>query len=309
MQKTVLITGGTGMIGERLSQLLLEKGCIVRHLSRRRNVNAEFQTFFWDYEATEIDADALDGVHYVVHLAGANVAGSRWTNAYKKEIIDSRTKTTALLERVIEQQIREKTSKLEAFISASAVGIYGDTGSKIADETSEIGTTFLAKVCSAWEDSVQNITNLTVRTVVLRIGIVLSTKGGALQKLLPTYRVGVGTYFGNGSLFTPWIHIDDLCSMLIIAMENKNYTGIYNAVSPTMTTGKNLAKAVAIALNKPNSILIGVPKFILNLAMGEMSSMLFENSRVLPTRTIATGFQWKYADLAKAIEHLLENKT
>ncbi len=304
MQKTIVITGGTGLVGNRLSRLLAQKGYRVRHLSRRRNLNAVFPAYYWNYETNEIDDDALDGANYVLHLAGANVAGSLWTKKYKQEINDSRTKTTQLLQGLIQQ----KNLKLDAFIAASATGFYGETGSETVDETSQCGTTYLADVCRNWENSVQKIADLGIRTAYLRIGIVLSTQGGALQKLLPTYSLGVGSYFGNGAMFTSWIHLDDLCYLFIEAMENENYTGVYNAVAPAPTTSKELGKAVAIACNKPNALLIGAPSFALRLAMGEMSDILLGNNRVVPTRTAAHGFQWKYPDLVIAIADLIKNK-
>ncbi len=304
MQKTVVITGGTGLVGSRLSQLLKEKGYAVRHLSRRRNLNAAFPAYYWNYETNEIDKDALDGADYVLHLAGANVAGGLWTKKYKQEINDSRTKTTALLEALIQ----EKNIKLTAFIAASATGFYGETGAETADETTPSANTYLAEVCRNWEGSVQKIADMGVRTAFLRIGIVLSTQGGALQKLLPTYALGIGSYFGNGAMFTSWIHIDDLCYLFIEAMENENYTGSYNAVAPAPTTSKALGKAVAIATGKPNALLIGAPAPILRLAMGEMADMLLGNNRVVPTRTAQQGFQWKYPDLVTAIADLIKNK-
>lgn len=304
MQKTVLITGGTGLVGSRLSGILTEKGYKVRHLSRRRNLVAAFPAYYWNYETGEIDSDALDGVSYVLHLAGANVAGQLWTKAYKQEISDSRTKTTALLERLI----REKKPNLEAFISASAVGFYGETGATLTDESGKIGTTYLADVCKKWEDSAQNITNLGIRTAFLRIGIVLSTKGGALQKLLPTYHLGIGSYFGDGSMFTSWIHLDDLCHLFIEAMENKAYSGVYNAVAPTPTTSKAFGRSVGVALDKPNALLIGAPDFALRLGAGEMADMLLGNSRIIPKRTAEAGFRWQFAELAAAVRDLITHK-
>ncbi len=304
MQKTVLITGGTGLVGMRLSQLLQTKGYNVRHLSRSRNLNAVFPAYAWNYEKGEIDADAFADVSYVLHLAGANVAGSRWTARYKQEIIDSRVKTTALLERVI----REQNIRLEGFISASATGYYGNTLDKTVDENTSKGSDFLADVCNKWENSVSKLADLRIRTVCVRIGIVLSMQGGALQKLLPTYHAGIGSYFGDGRMYVSWIHIDDLCRFFIETMENNAYQGAYNAVAPTPTTSKELGKAVAIAVEKPNALLIGAPAFALRLAMGEMAGVLLSSSRVLPLRSAAEGFEWHYPDLIEAIKDLLKNK-
>ena len=304
MQKTVLITGGTGLVGSRLSALLTAKGYAVRHLSRRRNLAAQYPAYAWSYQEGIIDADALEGVQYIVHLAGANVAGKTWTAAYKKEIIDSRTATAALLAKAI----RDQNINLTAFVSASATGYYGDTGAHRTDETAPLAHTFLATVCQAWEASLTPITQSGVRTAILRIGIVLSTHGGALSKLLPTYRIGVGSYFGDGTNYTAWVHIDDLCAMFCTALENANWQGVYNAVAPEPLTGKAFGQQVGAALGSPNALLIGAPAFALRLAMGEMADMLLGSSCIVPTRTLAAGFEYQFADLSVAVADLVKRK-
>jgi uncharacterized protein (TIGR01777 family) len=267
-------------------------------------LNGEFPAYFWNYETDEIDANAFENVNYVLHLAGANVAGQGWTKKYKQEIVDSRVKTTALLERAI----RENNVCLDGFIAASATGCYGNTGDAIADEGTEIGNSFLANVCRMWENSASQLADLPIRVVCVRIGIVLSTQGGALQKLLPSYRLGIGSYFGDGKMHVSWIHLDDLCRFFIEAMENSNYQGTYNAVAPTPTTSKELGRAVAVAVGKPNSLLISAPAFALRLGMGEMAEILLSSSRILPKRTAAAGFEWHYPDLVSAITDLLRSR-
>jgi uncharacterized protein len=304
MQKTVLITGGTGLVGTRLSAMLTEKGYAVRHLSRSRNLAATYPAYAWNYQNGTIDPDALTGANYVIHLAGANVAGKTWTAAYKQEILESRTATTALLA----QAIAAQNIDLQGFISASAIGYYGDTGDTPTDENGSVGQTFLANISQKWENSSLPIAQSGIRTVHLRIGIVLSTHGGALQKLLPTYKIGVGSYFGNGKLYTAWIHIDDLCAMLITAMENENWRGAYNAVAPEALTGKDFGQQVGAALGWQNALLVGAPAFALKLAMGEMADMLLCSSRIVPTRAVAAGFQFQFADLVPAVTDLVQRK-
>ena len=302
--QTVLITGGTGLVGTRLTVLLQQKGYAVRYLSRRRNLTAAVPAYAWDYTKNEIDEDALEGVSHIIHLAGANVAGALWTAAYKQEIIDSRVATTALLERAI----RNRKPALKSFVAASAVGYYGNVGDTKTDETGAAASTFLGEVCVKWEESVQKIANTGVRTSFLRIGIVFSTKGGALQKLLPTYRFGIGSYFGDGTMYTPWIHLDDLCAMFVAAMENETWQGVYNACVPEPITSRAVGKAVAVATGKPNALLMPAPEFALRLAPGGMADMLLCSSRIVPKRAVAAGFQFQFTDASVAIKDLLDRK-
>jgi uncharacterized protein len=300
--KTVLITGGTGLVGSRLTAILQAKGYAVRYLSRRRNLTAAVPAYAWDYTKNEIDEDAVVGVSHIIHLAGANVAGALWTAAYKQEIIDSRVATTALLARAIQNQ----QPTIESFVAASAVGYYGDVGSTKTDETGSAAHSFLGDVCVKWEQSVQKIANTGIRTNFLRIGIVLSTQGGALQKLLPTYSFGIGSYFGNGEMFTPWIHLDDLCAMFITAMENDTWQGVYNACAPEAITSRALGKAVGIATSKPNALLLPAPAFALRFAPGGMGDMLLCSSRIVPKRALAAGFVFQFTDASVAIKDLLD---
>lgn len=302
--QTVLITGGTGLVGSRLTTILQAKGYAVRYLSRRRNLNAAVPAYAWDYTKGEIDEDALEGVSHIIHLAGANVAGALWTAAYKQEIIDSRTATTALLA----QAIKSRKPALKSVVAASAVGYYGDTGTTKTDETGKAAATFLGEVCVKWEESVQQIADMGVRTAFMRIGIVLSTKGGALQKLLPTYTFGIGSYFGNGEMYTPWIHLDDLCEMLLTAMENSTWQGVYNACASEPITSKALGRAVAVACGKPSALLFSAPEFALRIAPGGMAAMFLCSSRTVPTRALAAGFQFRFVEASVAIKDLLDKK-
>jgi uncharacterized protein (TIGR01777 family) len=215
--QTVLITGGTGLVGERMSGLLKNKGYHVIHLSRTRNLDAKYPAYHWDINQQEIDEEAVTQADYIVHLAGANVAGGIWTKKRKQIILDSRVKSAELL-----QQTIEKTGhKPKAVICASASGYYADLGDKILDESAKKGDGFLSEVVEKWENANDGFHNLGIRTVKLRIGIVLSTRGGALQKMLPSYKVRVGTYFGSGEQYYSWIHLDDLCEMFVHAIENE----------------------------------------------------------------------------------------
>lgn len=298
----ILITGGTGLIGMRLSALLQSQGYEVRHLSRRARKDATFPAYAWDVQAQQLDADALDGVQAVIHLAGEGIADSRWTEKRRKQILDSRTQSSALLARAIAENSHRH--QIKTVVCASAIGFYGDTGDKIVDETAAAGSDFMAEVCRAWEESSQPLRALSLRCPIARIGIVLSTKGGALAKMLPSYRLRIGTYFGNGRQFYSWIHIDDACRALQFCLENPQASGTYNLVAPEAVSNYDLARAIASAMDK-KCLLLPVPRFALRLALGEMSSVVTTSTRVAPAALMRDGFQFQHADLLPALRDLL----
>ena len=194
MKGTVLICGGTGLVGSRLSELLSENGYNVRHLSRKKDLNAKFPAYQWDTKSEYIDPQAMQNVDYVINLAGAGIADKRWSGARKKLIIRSRVETTLLLKKYIQSG----ELQLKAFLSASAIGYYGNTGEVLVDENATPGEGFLTESVLAWENSIEEVAKTGVRTVTVRVGIVLSTEGGALPELMQTFPLRVGAYFGNG---------------------------------------------------------------------------------------------------------------
>lgn len=303
MKKTVLITGGTGLVGNRLSYLLTKKGYKVIHLSRNRNLSATYPAFQWNIEKGEIDESALIQADYIVTLAGAGIADKRWTKNRKRLIINSRVKGIQLLKKeLVAKNIRPK-----AIIGASAIGFYGNSGQMEVDETSNSGNDFLAESVRAWESSYKGFDELDIRLPIIRIGIILSTLGGALSKMLPTYKVGVGTYFGNGQQIYSWVHIDDLCKMFIHAIEDEQIDGIYNGVSPNPVSNKTMAIDIGKALNKL-TLPLPAPAYAMKLALGEMSAVVLNSNNVSAQKMIDTGFKYDYPELIPALKDILKEK-
>lgn len=301
MPKTILITGGTGLVGTRLTEILQSKNYTVKYLSRSSGIKNGIESFQWDINAGTVDEKAFENVNSIIHLAGAGVADKKWTPQRKKEILDSRTKSTQLIKSTLEKI----DHKVENFISASAIGYYGwDTGGVWVKEGSRFGDDFLATVTKAWEEEVDAIETLGIRTAKLRIGIVFSEKGAALYELSKPIKYGVGAPLGSGDQYMSWIHIDDLCEMFIYAVENKDVKGVFNAVGPNPETNKTITKAVAQVLGKP-CFLPNVPGFILKIILGKRAAMVLGGSRVSSEKIQSVGFNFKFPELKKALEDLL----
>tara|TARA_B100000787_G_scaffold162672_1_gene143652 strand:- start:51853 stop:52791 length:939 start_codon:yes stop_codon:yes gene_type:complete len=295
--KRVLITGGTGLIGKRLSFLLKSKGYEVRILSRREQPDGEYKTFIWNIKDLSINDNAFKDLEFIIHLAGAGIADKRWSKKRKKEIINSRVESTNLLYNTIK---RLKTP-LKGFISASATGYYGSTTTKtIFKETDKAGTDFLGKVCRLWEKSIFKFKEDKIRTVALRTGIVLSKNGGALKKM----RTPVITPLGDGKQHMPWIHIDDLCELYIKAIEDDRFEGAFNAISSDHQSNISFSKAVAKIYKYP-FLSIGAPKFILRFVFGEMSTIILNGSRISANKIKQTGFKFKFNNLNDALKNLI----
>ncbi len=297
----ILITGGTGMIGHRLTELLLAKGHKVSYLSRKKEKMPKVEVFQWDIQKGYIEEGALEAADYVVHLAGAGIADKRWTDERKKEIIDSRIQPIEL----INSYLQKNNIQLKGFISASAIGIYGgDTGDVRLDENSELGNDFLAECTKLWEIHAKKVTN-TARIVSIRIGIVLSEKGGALPKLVQPIRLGFGAALGSGKQFMSWIHVDDLCEIFVKALEDDTMQGPYNAVAPNPVTNQEMTSVAAQVLKKP-LWLPNVPIFALKLVFGEMGIVVTGGNFVLNKRlSKETDFQYKFINIKEALNDLL----
>lgn len=298
----ILITGGTGMIGHRLTELLLAKGHKVSYLSRKKEKLPNVEVFQWDIQKGYIEEGALEKTDYVVHLAGAGIADKRWTDERKKEIIDSRIQPIEL----INKYLQEKNIQLKGFISASAIGIYGgDTGNIKLDESSVLGNDFLAECTKLWEIHAKKVTN-AARIVSVRIGIVLSEKGGALPKLVQPIRFGFGAALGNGKQFMSWIHVDDLCGVFLKAIEDEKMQGAYNAVASNPVTNQEMTSVAAEVLKKP-LWLPNIPIFALKLVFGEMGIVISGGNFVLNKRlSQETNFQYKFTNIKDALKDLLE---
>lgn len=301
---TILIGGGTGLIGQRLCKLLTEHNHEVRLLSRSVDSNSPYQIFKWDPIAGQIDEKALDGVDTIINIAGAGIADKAWTAKRKKLIIDSRVKGNELLAATL----AANNQKVKAFISASAVGYYGDRGNEKLTESAAPGNDgFLSESCMLWEASAQKAIPVTDRLAVIRIGVVLSTKGGALEKMLIPFNFGVGNYFGDGTAYMSWVHIEDISRLFVKAVEDAKMEGTYNGVSPEAVTGKRMAEAIKEAKGS-FALIMPVPEFALKVAMGERVAMLTDSANVIPQETQAAGFTFKYPQLVPALKNILKEK-
>lgn len=297
----ILITGGSGLIGKRLSKLLLEKGYDIAHLSRNPKSNAEYPIYHWNPDSGEIAPEAIEGTTHIIHLAGENVSAGRWSESRKKRIISSRVDTIALLLKKFEGK------KLKAFISASGISYYGTvTSDQIFIETDPFGTDFLANVSVQWEKTIEKFNSAAERTVMVRTGVVLSNQGGALEKLVKPIKMGIGSPLGNGKQYVPWIHIDDICRMYLHIIQNEKINGAFNAVSSEHVTNAGLTKKIAGQLKKklwaPN-----VPAFVLKALFGEMAQIILEGSRISNDKIKQTGFVFHYDRLDDTLENLLKN--
>lgn len=299
----VLITGATGLVGHELIKILLQNGILVNFLttSRKKIANeSNYKGFYWDPTIGEINENAFDEVDVVIHLAGATVA-KRWTNSYKQEILDSRVETTRLLYNTLDKINNQVTQ----IISASAIGIYPDSLTKVYHETDlEVDSSFLGNVVKQWEEEVDEFEKLNILVSKIRIGLVLAKKGGALQEMVKPIKIGVGAPFGSGEHYQSWIHIHDLTAIFYHVIEHKR-AGIYNGVTPYPVTNEILTKAIAKTLDKP-LFLPNIPQFVMKLLLGEMHQLLFSSQNVSSRKLLDENFQFKYASLDKALDNLLK---
>jgi uncharacterized protein (TIGR01777 family) len=293
----ILITGASGLVGTRLTQLLLERGHEVSHLGRSKK-SGRVKSFEWDVNASSIEPDALQNIDGVVHLAGAGIADERWSKKRKREILESRTKSTAL----IVQKLNEGNNTVKALVSASAIGYYGMTLEATEfTEASEPGTGFLADVVTAWEHEADRLVNK--RLVKIRIGVVLSKNDGALTEIAKPVRLGFGAPLGTGNQYVSWIHLDDLCAMFVKAVEDESMQGPYNATADAVTN-RELTKAIAKTLHRP-LWLPAVPAFALKIFLGEMGDLVLYGSNVTSNKIRQAGFSFKFETLEKALNNLL----
>lgn len=303
---SVLITGGTGLVGTAVKSLLEHKGYEVVLLTRSKTpIKGQAH---WDINAGTIDSAAIAAADYIIHLAGAGVADKRWSTARKQEILDSRTKSSALLVKALQ----ETPNKVKAVISASAIGWYGPDNNDIAPqgfvETDPSYPDFLGTTCAAWEASIEPVTNntsgLQKRLVCLRTGIVLSKNGGALKEFLKPLAVRMAAVLGNGKQMISWIDIRDLAKMFVYALENENMSGSYNAVAPAPVSNKTLTQTLAKVLYGKFYITTYVPSFVLKIMLGEMSIEVLKSTTVSAQKIIDAGFVFDYPSISKSLSTL-----
>ena len=305
----VLITGGTGLVGTAVKNLLLQKGYEVVLLTRSTLSKEGYA--HWDINAGTIDATAIAGADYIIHLAGAGVADKRWSVARKQEILDSRTKSSALLVKALQ----ETPNKVKAVISASAIGWYGPDNTNggnnnIASqgfvETDPSYPDFLGTTCAAWEASIEPVTSpgLQKRLVCLRTGIVLSKHGGALKEFLKPLAVRMAAVLGNGKQMISWIDVRDLAKMFVYAIEHENISGSYNAVAPSPVSNKTLTKTLASVLYGKFYITTYVPSVVLKIMLGEMSIEVLKSTTVSAQKIQDAGFVFDYPEITKSLSSL-----
>lgn len=300
MAGKILITGGSGLIGTRLTEMLLDLGYEVAHLSRNCSKFAKYKTFRWNPAAKTMDPAALHSADYIVNLAGASVANGKWTDKRKQEILDSRVHSIQTLL----EYLPKTPNSVKAFISASAIGIYGNSGDRlVAEESNYAENDFLAEVCQQWEKAAWQANDLNLRTVIFRIGIVLSPAGGALPQMAKPIKFMAGAPLGSGKQYMSWIHLDDLCRLFIATIEEPKFEAVYNAVAPHAVTNEEFTRTLAGVLHKPLTGL-KVPAFGLKLLMGEMSGIVLGGSRVSANKVLQTGFTFEYNYLDEALESI-----
>jgi uncharacterized protein len=295
----VIITGGTGLVGKALVSLLAKDGYETAILTRHPAKSNEYQ---WDIEKSYIDPHVLEGAGHIIHLAGASVADMPWTAVRKKEIINSRVRSAARLHDLL----KNNPNQVRTFISASAVGYYGDGGDKWQTEDTPAGSDFLADVCRKWEAAADSFSDLGLRICKLRIGIVLSHAGGALPKMDLPLKFGIGAYFGDGRQFLPWIHIHDLCRIFVQALENENMSGPYNACAPYPVSNKEMSRQIAIALNRP-FLPLPAPAFAIKAILGEGAQILLNSNRCTSDKIRQTGFRFLYPDIGSTLHDIYKN--
>ncbi len=298
----VLLTGSSGLIGTALLSCFRERGHEVVRLVREESKMSE-DTLLWDPEHRELRLEEFEGFDVVINLAGENISTGRWTDEKKQKIRDSRVINTHMLAELLARL--EKPPSV--FISASAIGFYGDRGDEELTESSSPGSGFLSDVCQKWEDAANAAKSAGIRVVNLRIGVVLSNKGGALSRMLVPFRMGLGGVIGSGRQYMSWISIDDLIGIILHVINEESLTGPVNAVSPDPQTNYHFTKILGRVLKRPT--IFPLPAFVARLIMGEMAdALLLSSSRVQPKVLQESGYQFLYPQLDSALKHLLGRK-
>lgn len=296
----VLITGGTGLIGQELTRHLMSLGFSVSYLSRKTGYFKGIQCFNWDINNKTIDYDAFSDVDVLIHLAGANIGEKPWTVSRKKELLFSRIESTQLLV----SALKSKNLIIPQIICASAIGYYGDTGNNWVNENSPSGKNFQSEVTVAWEKATDELSAFTNQLTRLRTGVVLSNLGGALPKMKMTAKWGLGGV-GSGEQWVPWIHIDDICQLFIWLISKPEFSGTFNAVAPYPATYNELNQCLAAAMGKnvwsPNA-----PGFLIKLILGEMAQLVLGSIRAEPSKLNKLGFRFRYPQIKEAIQDLIK---
>ena len=295
---TIAISGATGLVGSALAEAYKQDGVAIRSLVRRPARGLD--EIYWDPAKEEIDTASLEGVDAVVHLAGKNIATEKWTPAVKKQIVDSRVVGT----RILSEALASLQNKPRVLVSASAIGFYGDRPGEVCDEESPVGTGFLPETCQQWEQATQPAWEAGMRVVQLRIGVVLSTEGGMLAKLLPQFRMGLGGPVASGKQMLSWIALGDLIRTIRYVVDNDSIHGAINATAPTPVSNRDFAKALGKKLSRPT--ILPAPAFAIKAMMGEMGeALVLEGADIRPKRLLESGFEFEAPELATALDQLV----
>jgi uncharacterized protein (TIGR01777 family) len=301
---SVLITGGSGLVGRYLTSSLLAKGYKVSHLSRKANQFGKVRVYRWDPGKLIIDPGVFDGIDCIINLAGENLGEKRWTSNRKKAIISSRVDST----RFLYETIYNNKISIKSFISASAIGYYGTkTTDKIYHEDDSPVADFLGSTCKEWEEKADLFLKLGVRTVKIRTAVVLEKNDSAFSNLMKSAKFGFLVQVGNGKQFMPWIHITDLCNIYIKAIEDKSMTGPYNAVSPHHVSHKDFIKVLSQIIKRP-VLFPPVPAFLVRSIFGEMADLILKGSRISPQKIINTGYNFTFSNLDDALTDIIHNQ-
>jgi len=304
MNKRIVITGATGLIGKKLAKSLVDRKdeviIFTRDISKAKSIFPRVKEFVeWDYHKPEEWKSKLENSDAVVHLAGINLFAKRWSNEFKKSVIKSRETST----RNLVEAVKSCNKKPEVFISASGVGYYGDCGDNILTEDFPNGKDFLAEVCKIWESESAKVESANVRSVQVRTGLVLSPEDGALKQMLPPFRLFVGGPLGNGKQWSSWLHIDDIVGIYLNAIDNKKLSGAVNAASPNPVRMKEFAKILGKVINRPS--LFPVPKFMLRLVVGQAAEVVIASQRIKSKKILESGYKFKFETLEVALMDLL----
>ena len=311
--QTVMITGGTGLVGKKLAEILIGRGYAVIILTRnpqkaasKNKLGNQVTYAAWDVNKQTIDVSAVSKADHIIHLAGAGVVDHRWTDAYKKEIVDSRVESSKL----IIQTLAQNKHHVKTFVSASATGWYGaDTEKSRKEKFTEeapANDDFLGQTCFLWEQSVNPVEQLGIRRVTFRTGIVLAKDGGAMAEFKKPINFGVAGILGNGKQIVSWIHIEDQCGMYLYAIENEHLHGIYNAVAPAPASNQKLTLQIAKAMGKSWAIKMHIPAFVLKLLLGGSSIEVLKSTTVSSQKIEKAGYLFKYPAIEEAVASLVK---
>ncbi len=301
--KKILVTGGTGFIGRKVCDTLHNKDYDVNVVSRnpekaKTKLEVVGEIYGWNPESEQLPTAAISEAEAVIHLAGETIAG-RWNSEKKRRIRDSRVLST----RNLVESCANAESKPDVLICASAIGLYGDSGDNSFTEETPPGTDYLAEVCKEWETEAYKASELGIRVVTVRIGLVLGLGGGMLQQVLTPFKIGIGGKLGSGQQWMSWIHVDDVVGIILHAMENDSITGALNATAPVPVRNIEFTKALGSVLGKPT--ILPAPYFGLKLMMGEFADFVLLSQKVLPEKTVASGYEFQFKTIDSALSDLL----